>query len=179
MDFKGTVYRGHNPCWSFDPLSGEGARVRGGRFNLRGMPALYLSLSQIVALSEYNQGFPRRPQPVTLCAYEVDCTDIIDLTDVGERHRVGTTLAVMSSAWELFLHQKQTPQTWLLANNLVSDGVAGIIVPSFAANAPEGGKNLVLWDWRDSPPHQVRVIDDHGLLPNNQNSWRSHRKGRA
>ena len=33
MRFRGTVYRAHNPQWSWTPLSGEGASRHGGRFN--------------------------------------------------------------------------------------------------------------------------------------------------
>ena len=45
MRFQGDCYRAHNPMWSFSPLSGAGAAIHGGRFNSKGMPALYLSLS--------------------------------------------------------------------------------------------------------------------------------------
>ena len=38
MRSRGVVYRAHNPQWSWTPLSGEGARRHGGRFNRRGVP---------------------------------------------------------------------------------------------------------------------------------------------
>ncbi|MFV0302812.1 MAG: RES family NAD+ phosphorylase [Paracoccus sp. (in: a-proteobacteria)] len=43
MRYRGECFRAHNPRWSFEPLSGEGARRHGGRFNPPGVPALYLS----------------------------------------------------------------------------------------------------------------------------------------
>jgi RES domain-containing protein len=172
VQFKGLAYRAHNPFWSFDPLSGDGAKVHGGRFNPKGIPALYLALSPTLALAEYNQGFPHRPQPVTLCTYEVDCTDIIDLTKHNVRARVKTTLEELSSAWEMILTLKQTPLTWQLAERLIKSGAAGIIVPSYARNAPDNSKNLVLWQWSDTPPHQVLLIDDNNRLPKNQDSWK-------
>lgn len=147
MHFQGLAYRAHNPYWSFDPLSGEGAKLHGGRFNPQGMPALYLALSPTVALAEYNQGFPHRPQPITLCAYEVDCADIIDLDDVAELSRLQTSHAVLACPWELLLVLRQTPPTWELAERLIKGGTAGIIVPSYARNAPDQGQNLVLWHW--------------------------------
>ena len=52
MRFQGLVYRAHNPEWSWTPLSGEGARRHGGRFNRRGVPALYTSLSPLTAIRE-------------------------------------------------------------------------------------------------------------------------------
>jgi RES domain-containing protein len=39
----GLVYRAHNPRWAFEPTSGEGARMHGGRFNPKGRAALYTS----------------------------------------------------------------------------------------------------------------------------------------
>jgi len=53
----------------------------------------------------------------------------------------------------------------------LEDGIAGIIVPSFAINASPSGKNIVFWKWSDKPPHQVKVIDDSGRLPHNRSSW--------
>ena len=41
MRFRGTVYRAHNPQWAWTPLSGEGTRRHGERFNKRGVPALW------------------------------------------------------------------------------------------------------------------------------------------
>ena len=52
MRFRGLVYRAHNPQWSWTPLSGEGARRHGGRFNRRGVPALYTSLAPLTAIRE-------------------------------------------------------------------------------------------------------------------------------
>ena len=172
MLFKGLAYRAHNPFWSFEPLSGDGAKVHGGRFTPKGIPALYLALSPTLALAEYNQGFPHRPQPLTLCTYEVDCKDIIDLTKQSVRAQIKITLEALSCAWEMLLAQKQTPPTWQLAERLIESGTAGIIVPSYAHNAPENSKNLVLWQWSDTLPHQVLLIDDDNRLPKNQDSWK-------
>jgi RES domain-containing protein len=146
--------------------------LHGGRFNPQGIPALYLALSPTVALAEYNQGFPHRPQPLTLCAYQVDCANIIDLIEEHERSRLQTSHEVLACPWEMLLALKQTPPSWKLADRLIKEGAAGIIVPSYARNAPNLGKNLVLWQWSDTPPHQVMLIDDHNRLPHNQDSWK-------
>ena len=71
--FTGLVFRAHNPRWAFTPVSGEGARRYGGRFNRPGLPALYTSLSLETAWLEAQQGFPFKAQPMTICAYRVDC----------------------------------------------------------------------------------------------------------
>ena len=80
MRFQGLVYRAHNPQWSWDPLSGEGARLYGGRFNRRGVPALYTSLAPLTAVREATL-LGRPMQPVTLCAYEVDVEPVFDALD--------------------------------------------------------------------------------------------------
>lgn len=79
--FTGRVFRAHNPRWSFTPLSGDGAALHGGRFNLDGTPALYTSLRMETAWLEAQQGFPFKPQPLTICGYDVDSEPVLDLTD--------------------------------------------------------------------------------------------------
>ena len=41
--YGGKLYRSLNPVFAREPLSGEGARRHGGRFNPKGTPALYCS----------------------------------------------------------------------------------------------------------------------------------------
>jgi RES domain-containing protein len=172
LRFKGLCYRAHNPAWSFNPVSGDGAKRHGGRFNPIGVPALYTSLSELVALAEYQQGFLHRPQPTILCSYEIDCIDIVDLTDLEEQNIRGISPADLACSWEYDLIQGGTPVSWAIAQSLIDEGIAGIIVPSFASNSPEEGKNLVFWIWNDTPSHRVDVIDDLGRLPGDQESWR-------
>jgi len=169
--FKGLVFRAHNPYWSFSPTSGEGAKRHGGRFNPKGMSAFYTSLTQTVALAEYHQGFVRRPQPTTLCAYAVDCENIVDLTDLNTQDFWDIKSSDLSCAWELIIAEGDLPPSWKLSQHLIENGVVGIIVPSFAVNSPVEAKNLVFWQWKNTKPHQVLLIDDDKLLPGNQSSW--------
>lgn len=167
----GQVYRGHNPRWAFDAESGEGAAPHGGRFNPKGMPALYTSRRPETAWLEAQQGFPFKAQPLTLCAYEVDCLDILDLTDPGVRRLANTGLRELGCDWEAMAGRGRTPPTWQLAFAALESGCAGIIVPSFAAGAIDRDINAVFWTWTGSPPHQVRVIDDESRLPKDDRSW--------
>ncbi len=169
--YRGLAFRAHNPRWSFTPLSGDGAARHGGRFNPKGTPALYLSLSETLALAEYQQGFPHRPQPATLCAYEIDCRPVADLTDTATLEHHGIDPAALACPWELLLTERQTPPSWMQARQLIRQGCSGIIVPSFAPNRPPGGRNLVLWCWNQSDECRVRLIDDHHRLPRNAGSW--------
>ncbi|MGV3552391.1 RES family NAD+ phosphorylase [Rhizobium sp.] len=66
MIFSGFAYRAHDPKWAFDPLSGEGAAIHGGRFNPRGVEALYLATSLEGAVLEASHGFAYRFEPLTI-----------------------------------------------------------------------------------------------------------------
>ncbi|ARW18464.1 hypothetical protein S101446_03390 (plasmid) [Komagataeibacter europaeus] len=63
------------------------------------------------------------------------------------------------------------PPSWELAKILTANGVAGIIVPSFAPGAMENDRKLVFWQWSDSLPSRVTVIDDEKRLPATATSW--------
>lgn len=173
LRLQGLVYRGHNPRWSHAPESGEGARRHGGRFNPPGRAALYTSLRPETAWLEAQQGFAFKPQPLTLCAYEVDCADILDLADPAVPALLGTDGASLACAWEDMADRGHVPPSWALAERLQAAGTAGIRVRSFAPGAdPSRDLNLVLWRWSRELPHRVQVIDDMGRLPLDDLSWR-------
>lgn len=169
--FKGIAYRSHDPRWSFQPISGEGAARHGGRFNPQGQPALYLSLSQVGALLESQQGFPKRAEPKLICSYEVDIEHIIDLTDERVIDKLNFSANKMAQCgWLLEAKRAKTPYTWQIFDQLFGQNINGIIVHSYY---PEGAgmKNLVLWRWSDKSPNKVNVIDSQNQLPNDQSSW--------
>jgi RES domain-containing protein len=172
LKFRGVCYRAHDPRWSFAPSSGVGAAIHGGRFNPKGVPALYLALDAMTAIKEANQGFARKIEPCVLCAYDVDCEDIVDLRSDEARTAAGVVPQDMASGWFSFLAENREPPSWRIARRLINEGAAGILVPSFAPGAVSGDDNLVLWDWSDRPPRRVAVFDPGGRLPKNQLSWR-------
>ncbi|OOF06098.1 hypothetical protein BZG79_13160 [Salinivibrio sp. MA427] len=163
--FEGAVFRGHNPRWSYAPNSGEGARRNGGRFNPKGVGALYTSLSQSGAWVEAQQGFRFKAQPLTICQYDVDCDNVLDLTDETVLLNCGIKPSTLSCAWLDQVTQQQTPDSWYLSTQLISAKVNAIIVPSFARGATQDMKNIVFWRWSDTPPNMVKVIDDFERLP--------------
>lgn len=171
MRFQGTCYRAHDPRWAFSPLSGDGARTHGGRFNPRGVPALYLALTLEGMFCEMGHGFARRFDPLTVCAYEVDAEDIVDLRDEAGRKANGVGLSDLSCAWLDDVATKREPASWRMAARLIADGRAGALVPSFATGARPDMANLVLWKWGPVPPHRVEVHDPSGRLPKDQTSW--------
>jgi RES domain-containing protein len=171
LRLQAICYRAHDPKWSFSPLSGDGAAVHGGRFNPKGVPALYLALSLGTATREVSDGFAFRINPCVLCCYEVDCADLADLRTDTVRNEHGIALADLLCAWESDVRERREPASWQVARRLIARGIAGILVPSFTPGARLGDDNLVLWDWSERPPHQVRVFDPSRRLPRDQRSW--------
>jgi RES domain-containing protein len=171
LRIQATCYRAHDPKWSFDPLSGDGAAIHGARFNPKRVPALYLALTIETAINEFSQGLGYRLEPCVLCCYEVDCADIVDLRTEVALAKHGVSAADISCAWKSDVLEPGEPASWLLARRLIARGTAGILVPSFAPGATHRDENLVLWKWSDRPPHQVRVFDPSGRLPRDQRSW--------
>ena len=174
--FDGLVYRAHNPRWAYQPTSGEGAARHGGRFNRKGLPALYTALDITTAWLEAQQGFPFKAQPMTPVAYQVRCERVADLTDAGALAGTGIDPADLACPWEDLASRGHEPSSWRLADALIAAGCQGALVPSFAAApnpAPDAVPrlNLVLWRWSDGPPCAVRVIDDFGRLPRDDRGW--------
>jgi RES domain-containing protein len=169
--FRTTCYRAHDPRWSFAPLSGTGAARYGGRYNLEGTPALYLSLEITTAIREIAQGLAYKLDPCVLCPYEVDCSPIAELrTDAGRKcHRA--RLSDMACASFADRMAGREPASWRLAERLRQAGCAGSLTPSFAPRATARDHNLVLWSWGADLPTRVTVNDPSGRLLANQLSW--------
>ena len=171
MRLQTRVFRAHNPRWAFAPMSGDGAARYGGRFNAVGTPALYTSIRLETAWLEAQQGLPFKAQPMTICAYDVDCDFVLDLTDATVREQQAVSWADLACPWEDMADRGEAPPTWRLAKTLIANGVAAIIVPSFAPGATDQDRNLVFWRWGDDSPCRVTVIDHERRLPRDASSW--------
>jgi RES domain-containing protein len=171
LRFQGTCYRAHDPKWAFSPLSGDGARTHGGRFNPKGVPALYLALTIDGMIAEMTHGFAHRLDPLTICSYQVDVDDVVDLKDDDGREANGVALAALSCAWADDVTDGRYPASWSIADRLIAQGSAGVLVPSFARGARPDMTNLVLWKWGPTLPYRVEVYDPTGRLPKDQTSW--------
>jgi RES domain-containing protein len=168
LKFQGLAYRAHDPRWSFNPLSGDGAAIHGGRFNPKGTPALYLSLDPMTAIKEAAQGFVRKFEPYVLCTYEIDCEDLIALRKEEERSAASVGMDELACPWFAEAAAGRQPASWRLALKLIADGAAGLLAPSFVREATqEADTNLILWRWSGRPPHKVAVFDPSGRLPKN------------
>lgn len=84
--FDGAGYRQQSLV--YDPLSGEGARIHGGRFNPpKSFPVLYLCATPGCTAAEFMRFAQNQPigpsgfLPRTLYRYEIRLTNVLDLTD--------------------------------------------------------------------------------------------------
>lgn len=163
MRYEGKLYRALNPIYARQPLSGRGAELYGGRFNPKGMPALYTSLSVLTALREANQ--VGSLQPTTLVSYEADIERVFDTRDENALQALGIDAAALAAAsWRDEMKTKGEARTQTLARALLSDGYHGLLVRSFAPAARADDLNLVLWQWSDKAPCRLTLIDDEGRL---------------
>lgn len=164
MHFIGRAYRAHDPRWSFEPTSGKGAEISGGRFNVKGQAAFYLALEAITALAECTQGFANRMLPLTLCEYDVDCDAVADLTDEAALKELKIGKAALACPWMQFQRSGKIAPSQAVAKKLMKAGYAGAIVPCFVPGIHAGAKNLVLWKWSEKLPSKVTVYDPGGRL---------------
>ena len=171
MKWPGLCYRAHDPQGAWALISGEGAAAKGGRFNPVGRRALYLALTIEGMLLEMGHGFAHRFDPLTICSYDVDVDDVVDLRTDADRAAAEVGLGEMSCSWAYDVAAGRRPASWALAERLIASGAAGILTPSFAFGARSDMTNLVLWRWGADPPQKVEVNDPRGRLPRNRLSW--------
>ncbi len=163
MSYTGKLYRALNPIYAREPLSGEGARRYGGRFNPKGMPALYCSLSIMTAVREANQ--VGTLQPTTLVAYDAELENIFNTMDEAALGDEGMDAAALAApTWRDEMRANGESRTQTFARSLLAEGYSALLVRSFAPGASQRDLNLVLWRWGAAPPSQLTVIDDEGRL---------------
>jgi RES domain-containing protein len=99
--FAGEGWRQLSP--RYDPLSGEGARLNGGRFNPAGsFPVLYACQSRPCAVAELKRLGERQAigvqelLPRVLYRYEIDLERILDLTNDEVLAQIGLGLDLLT-----------------------------------------------------------------------------------
>jgi RES domain-containing protein len=161
--YKGKLYRALNPLYAREPLSGHGARLYGGRFNPKGMPALYTSLSVITALREANQ--VGNLQPTTLVSYDADIDDVFDSRDEAALAAEGMdAVALGDPTWRDRMKVDGEAKTQGFARRLIDAGHNDLLVRSFAAGSGVNDLNLVLWRWAGLSSAHLTLIDDENRL---------------
>lgn len=161
--YVGLLYRALNPVYAREPLSGRGASLYGGRFNRKGVDALYTSLDPQTAIREANQ--VGALQPTTLVAYRADLAAVFDTRNAGALTQRGLTPEALGDpAWRARVNEGVPVPTQALADVLAAEGYTGLIVRSFARGAPFDALNLVLWRWNIGDDDRLEVVDDEGRL---------------
>lgn len=165
MRYQGIAYRAHDAQWAWAATLGEGARHCGGRFNARGIKALYLSLSPLTALLESGPLGHLKPT-VVLAIYQINVERIFDALDpeACEAERA-TELELDCPTWKEDMLERGLSDSQALANRLIAAGYAGMRVRSYIENATPDHVNLVLWDWGDKNSGQLVLLDDELHLP--------------
>ncbi|MFC3179913.1 RES family NAD+ phosphorylase [Cypionkella sinensis] len=157
--YQGPLYRALNPIWARDPLSGEGARRHGGRFNAKGRAALYTAMTIMGAVAEANQ-IGRPFEPVTLVSYIADLDNIFDSLNPAHLAAHGISAADLAADdWRLQMMARGTSRAQDAAEALIAAGYHGLIAPSFAKGAAPDARNLVLWHW----PTLTLIDTEHRL----------------
>lgn len=163
MQYRGKLYRALNPVYAREPLSGRGAELYGGRFNPKGVPALYLSLSVMTALREANQ--VGNLQPTTLVSYDAEIDSIFDCRDDRALKAEGIDAAELGdSTWRDQMKASGEAKTQAFARRLIAADNNGLLVRSFAPGATWEDLNVVLWRWGNRAPSRIILIDDEHRL---------------
>lgn len=161
--FSGKLYRALNPVYAREPMSGRGAELYGGRFNPKGVPALYASTSVLTALREANQVGDL--QPTTLVCYRAEIEMVFDTTDAAALAAAGLDEAALADpTWRDQMRATGEARTQRLARDLIAAGHNGLLVRSYAKGSGPSDMNLVLWTWGQTAPSRLEPIDDEDRL---------------
>lgn len=160
-------YRALAPRWSFQPLSGAGAAKVGGRFNAKGVEALYLSQTPALALREYAQADIPMP-PATICAYAVKLSKVVDFTG-GFTTEWAALWQASACNWRGIVAAGGVPPSWDLGEIAQQQGASGLL---FRSMLEPSGINLVVFMSVLGETDVVAVHDPEGRLPKSDVSWR-------
>ena len=163
------LFRAHTPRWSYAPLSGTGAAAQGGRFNRKGIEALYLTLEAATALAEYQQVSPLL-EPCLITSYIASVGRLVDLRQFDGSDVWDPLWTDWDTDWRNFVFNLHIePPTWVLGDLVREAGHAGILFPSLANM---GGTNIVLYQDVFEKGDTITVHDPQHNLPNDQSSWK-------
>jgi RES domain-containing protein len=154
VSYQGVAMRsvGMRYATAKDFLSGDGAARTGGRWNPRGIKAIYASTSPVTATYEAYQNFAdfgfakSSVRPRVFCGADVVLQQLLDLTDIGIRKRLGFSLAEMLDEDWLAI-QDEGDESWTQATGRGAHaaGFEGLLVPS-ARHRPQGVNVVVFPD---------------------------------
>ncbi len=147
-----------------DVLSGEGARMRGGRWNQPGVATVYGSTTDTTALEECKANDRyygvETKGPRLLVAIETQLVGMLDLTSAGIRRTLGVTLKELEAEdWRKLLQAGQESSSQALGRAGVAMGASGLLVRSAAVPL---GINVVVFP-RAHPGDRMKVVEGEKL----------------
>lgn len=147
-----------------DVLSGQGASMRGGRWNPRRLPAVYGSTTDITALQECHAndrhyGIVNR-SPRILVAIEAKLSRMLDLCDPGIRRALGIILEELDREdWRALQDAGCESLTQTIGRAVAAVGGSGLLARSAACDP---GINVVVFPGAQGDDH-LEVVDAHQL----------------
>ena len=130
-----------------DLITGEGARIHGGRWNPPGVASVYASDSPETAMAEAlaTVRYYRLPvhafAPRCFVSLSFDLERVLDLTDGETRRRIGfSRRRMVETDWRAKMAAGVLPLTQLVGRAAADSGLDGLLVPS---GARRDGKNVV------------------------------------
>lgn len=160
-----SLYRALHPAWAFAPLEGRGASINGGRWNRKGVKAIYLATDPMTAVREYNQDL--QFLPVTLAQYRLTNARIADL-DASELLGIHVASAIHAVAWRAMNFTGSGTTPMVSGGRLDQRWLAWWRV-SFSNNTNRSLHcPVVLEPKRGREPC---LVDPDARLPKDQDSW--------
>lgn len=151
-----------------DIFSGEGAAVRGGRWNPRGIDAVYASLSVTTAVREAYQELLRfgfsasTARPRTFCGAQVTLQNVLDLSEKNIRRAIGFTVSeLVDEDWLAIQQEGDESWTQAIGRGAFEARFEGLLVPS-ARDRPRG-INLVVFPTNLRPGSKIDIIGKEDL----------------
>lgn len=167
--WEGVVYRNTSVRYarSSDLLTGEGSSQAGGRWNPRGLRAVYASLTPEAAMAETLNHFRRYgwdiadAMPRIFVAVRVVLGVTLDLNDGDVRRRLKVSLRrMLANDWREVQWAGRESVTQMLGAAAASSGIDAIVVPSSAGG---GARNIVWFPDNLSPQCCTRICNEDEL----------------
>ena len=165
VPFDAVVYRSSTLRYATntDLLTGAGSILSGGRWNPKGVAAVYFSLSPETAMAETlsrnrNSGVPIEDlMPRVFVAVQVGLCKVLDLRNGTVRQRLRVSLGkLLLVDWRAEVYAGRSPMTQRLGHAAFLTGWEALLVPSAADGS---GHNLVAFPERLAKSGTLTVLN--------------------
>ena len=166
---RGEIYRSAAPKYATtaDLVTGEGSRRFGGRWNSRGVAAVYGSFTPQAALEETlaHSRYYRLPlntsMPRTFVAIEFTLTAVLDITDGKVRQSLGISeKRLLECDWRAEVAAGKMPVTQAVGDAAYHAGLEAILVRSAADSSD---RNLVVFPSNLDDSSSLKIVSPDRL----------------